>query len=135
MLVRATRWAVVAAAVAMAGCNMMSSRENMLRPSKKPDTPRRYSARARPNYDAAVALTAERKYGDAAAKFVQLLPIFETEENHPRAADTLFWLGYCSEKLSRSNEARQYYRRVLKEYPQTPAARTAELRLSLLEGT
>ena len=50
-----------------------------------------------------------------------------------RAADVLFWLGYCLEEQGRAREAAPYYRRITKEYPASGYAALSRWRLNSLD--
>jgi TolA-binding protein len=80
--------------------------------------------------DAAVALAAEGRYAEAAARFSGLVERYEAAGDGTHLAEGLFWLGYCREKLGCPAEARQLYGRVLRQYPDQPAARQARQRLA-----
>ncbi|HUS47114.1 MAG TPA: tetratricopeptide repeat protein [Phycisphaerae bacterium] len=78
----------------------------------------------------AVAMIAESRHAEAAAQLAPLSERFHSRNEAKRAAESMFWLGYCYEKLGRPNEAAGLYGRVVQEYPQQPASRQAGLRLS-----
>ncbi|MCD4825863.1 MAG: tetratricopeptide repeat protein, partial [Phycisphaerae bacterium] len=83
-------------------------------------------------FDAAVELATQLRYPEAERKFRPLLERFVAADNVHYASETLFWLGYCSEKQGRLDAAEQFYNRVIAEYPQTPAADQAQRRLEEL---
>jgi len=78
----------------------------------------------------AVATIAQSHYAEAAAQLMSLSVRLQTQRDNRRAAESLFWLGYCYEKLGRTGEAAQAYGRVMREYPEQPASHQAEQRLS-----
>ncbi|MBN2581910.1 MAG: tetratricopeptide repeat protein [Planctomycetes bacterium] len=86
-------------------------------------------------FEAAVALAAELKYADAAQAFARLVPRLEAVAAWPQAAESMFWLGYCREKLGNAEEAVKAYRRLQEVYPRAPAAKQAETRMELLKPT
>ena len=82
--------------------------------------------------DEGVSLATELKYDEAAGKFEDALLRFEAAGAPQRAAEAMFWLGFCHEKRGRTEEARQVYRRLMGKYGRTPAARQASRRLGRL---
>jgi TolA-binding protein len=48
------------------------------------------------------------------------------------ASESLFWLGFCSERLKDPAKAKEYYMRAVYGYPDTPASRQARARLKSL---
>jgi TolA-binding protein len=82
--------------------------------------------------DAAVALAVEGRYDEAAAQFSALMQRYDAAGDRARLAESLFWLGYCREKLGRPDEARDLYERVVRDHPAGPAARQAAERLGRL---
>ena len=93
-----------------------------------------YNARALAELDEAVALASELRYVQAEAKLKDLLAAFQSAQDHRRAGETMFWLGYCSEKQGRIDEARDFYDRLVKGYPDTQACRQARSRLAILQA-
>lgn len=83
-------------------------------------------------FNEAVALTESLRYEEAAARFGQVFERLSNIGNRPKAAESLFWLGFCREKQGRLTEAGEIYRRVTQEYTSTTAAREAGERLSRL---
>jgi tetratricopeptide (TPR) repeat protein len=80
-------------------------------------------------FDEAVAEIARLEYAAAADKLTRALPAYERMGDRARAAETLFWLGYCHEKEQLTEEARRCYGRLVAEYPGSRAAEQARLRL------
>jgi len=132
------------AGVALSGC---ASREPYARPLG-PEAARRDLTRG---FDEAVALAAEGRYDAAAEQFARLAEMYESrlqirtapdaasdfdtrDLRRGRAAEAVFWLGYCREKQGLTDGAAALYRRVIEEYGDMPAARQARLRLGHLEG-
>ena len=83
--------------------------------------------------DTAVRMIADRQYEAAGGKLEPLEPQFLVQGDRARAAEALFWYGYCREKLNRPDEARLAYERVGKEYGDQPSARHARRRLDQLK--
>jgi TolA-binding protein len=128
---KATRWMLLAVLGATGGCGVSQFADRLFR-GKPERQSARYSSQVLRDLDEAVALTRRLQYADAEAKLSQLLPIFETAEDHERAAQVTFWLGYCSEKQGRRGEAEKLYDRVLSTYPDSRAAPQAAKRLAIL---
>lgn len=80
-------------------------------------------------FNEAVAVTAKANYAIAADEFRRLGRLFETAGEFRRAAECLFWLGYCYEKQHLPNDAEVFYRMILLKYPQTHASKEAAKRL------
>ena len=78
----------------------------------------------------AIDLVAELRYQEAAGLLHGLVPRLEGGDDRPAAGEGNFWLGYCHEKLEQTPQAAERYRRVLRNYGDTPAARMARQRLS-----
>lgn len=72
------------------------------------------------------------------AKAVNLLrPLparFEVSGMDRHAAEALFWLGYAHERLQQIGEARTYYDRVIRAYPETAPGSQARARLQMILG-
>jgi tetratricopeptide (TPR) repeat protein len=77
----------------------------------------------------AVMLVGQRQYADAADKLSALLAGLRTAGDRQRSAEAMFWLGYCYEKQGGPDVAATWYRRAVRVYPWTPAARLAAERL------
>jgi hypothetical protein len=72
------------------------------------------------------------RYTQAEMLLIPLPGAFVAGGDRVRAADSIFWLGYCCEQLGRTDQAEMRYLDVLREFPRTPAARMARVRLQLL---
>lgn len=81
--------------------------------------------------DQAVARTAEGSYRAATEMLAPLVERFAAAGDRRRAAEATYWLGYCTEKLGRSQRAAELYRRVVRQYGEQPAARHARRRLGM----
>jgi TolA-binding protein len=90
---------------------------------------------AQKNFDQAVALVAQLRYDEAADKLSPLPEAFDAAGDPARAAEALFWLGYCHEKQGRTDRAASLYQNVIRSFPATPAARQAADRLSRLSSS
>ena len=78
----------------------------------------------------ALALVSQLQYRQATVKFKRVLGRFEAGRDATRAAETMFWMGYCYEKQDRLAEADAAYGKLLQKYPATPAAEQARRRLA-----
>ena len=83
----------------------------------------------------AVALAMNFEYAIATGKLLQVAPRFEAAGDKRRAADSLFWLGFCHQKQGKSAEARQVYTTVVQKYPREQAAGKAREYLETLPAT
>jgi hypothetical protein len=122
---RVVAFVLIAAALALAGCGaarepMRFADENHVRPALQTEAA----------FDGAVALAAERHYDRAADQFAPLVGAYEAAGLRDRAAESLFWLAYCHEKLGLVTRAQAEYRRVVDTYPNAAAARQASDRAS-----
>ncbi len=79
--------------------------------------------------DDGVALVGQRNYAEAEMQFRRAEVWYRAEGDTVRTAECLFWLGFCWEKQGRRAEAGQQYKKVIRDYPKTPAARQAAGRL------
>lgn len=77
-------------------------------------------------------LLGERQYREAGLKFLELAEEFRRLEDGLRAAEAVFWVGYCCEKQESWDDARRFYETVMREHVGTAAARQAEERLKRL---
>lgn len=80
-------------------------------------------------FDEAVNLAFQLRYAEAAEKFSRVLAGFESAGDRARAAESMFWLGYCYEKMGRVQEAEDTYRRLNAKYPESQGARLGNERL------
>jgi len=79
-------------------------------------------------FNEAVALVESQRYEEAVGKFRQVSDRFEQTGDSQRAAESLFWIGFCREKQRRLDEARAIYLRLAREYAGTRAAEQARKR-------
>jgi len=94
----------------------------------------RYGRQALRELETAIDLAGKLKYAEAEAMLTRLLRIFEAARDDRRAAEVMFWLGYCNEKQNRRRAAESFYDRVVKRYPKASAAREAIRRLTMLRS-
>ncbi len=73
-------------------------------------------------------LISELKYPEAEELLLPLPGKFGDRNDVSNASQTIFWLGYCAEKLMRKSDAINNYDRVIREYPKTTAAVLASRR-------
>jgi tetratricopeptide (TPR) repeat protein len=83
----------------------------------------------RQTFDEGVALASQLRYADAAEKFSRVLGRFSAVGDRTRAAETMFWLGFCHEKQGRVDQAKGFYNRLMDLYADTAAARQASKRM------
>ncbi len=94
-------------------------------------------------FDEALALVADLQYKQAADKFHSVVDPLDEAGDHRRAAEAVFWFGYCREKLGDLDSARRQayrdsarllYKRLIEHYPKSAAAARATARLAALKG-
>lgn len=77
-------------------------------------------------FNEAVSMVESQRYEAAAAKFRQVFEKFAASDDHrQRAAESLFWIGFCREKQRRLDEARTIYMQLADEYAGTRASEEA----------
>lgn len=79
-------------------------------------------------YRLAVDLVMDLRYAEAEEMLTGLVERFAEGGADDYAAGSLFWYGYCAEKLGRTGDALGRYDRVLDRYPGTRAAEQAAAR-------
>jgi len=94
--------------------------------------PRGTAAENQAKLNEAVALIAQLRYEEAAAKLTPLIQTFSDAGDEDRAAEATFWLAYCYEKQGQTEKAARIYRHVIKRYPETSATTQANQRLALM---
>ena len=126
----ASRILAAGLAAGLAGCGMV------MRGTVPPDKAALYqSALKAPEarrFHEAVLDASEGRYARADQAFRALADLAAARDDARRAAEALFWAGYCQEKLGRRAPAAATYREVLRAYPDQPAAEQAQWRLSRL---
>ncbi len=84
-------------------------------------------------FNEAVAMVESQRYEEAAGKFRRVFDRFAASSDYrQRAAESLFWIGFCREKQRRLDEAKVIYVRLANEYVGTRAAGEGAKRLSRL---
>ena len=111
-------------AVVMGGCSQMGS------PWQYNSEPAKAATQADlATFNEAVSMVESQRYEEAAGKFRQVFDRFAASADHrQRAAESLFWIGFCREKQRRLDEARAIYLRLAEEYAGTRAAEEANKR-------
>jgi len=87
-----------------------------------------------PDIDAAVALASNLRYVEAEARFRQMGVWYAAAGQSDRAAECVFWTGFCLEKQGRIPEARTQYDKAMQKYPNTIASRMSAERLRRLSA-
>lgn len=72
------------------------------------------------------------EYGLAEAEIRILLVRFESVDDPNYVSQALFWLGYCCEKQGVTDQARDYYQRLIEHYADTRPGKQAAQRLQRL---
>ena len=120
---KAAGFILIASLAASAGCQ-----EYRLGGATAPPTAPAAGGPLLAEFDAGVALAAERQYKQANEKFAAAIQGFESAGDDARAAEATFWMGYCYEKRDRPEDAAAFYKRVESRYPRTAAADQARRR-------
>ncbi len=81
-------------------------------------------------FDEAVAMVADLQYEAALPKLLTVGIELEAAGDRARAAEAMFWLGFCHEKLRHDQDAMDTYTRIIRDYPATTAAKEAGARLT-----
>lgn len=85
-------------------------------------------------FDQALALVADLRYEQAGAKFRSVVDSLDEAGDHRRAAEAVFWFGYCREKQGYLDSAKKLYKRLIEKFPNSAAAGGATDRLAALGG-
>ena len=85
-------------------------------------------------FEEAMALVAQLNYPQALDKFEAIFPRLHAAGDTARAAEAMFWVGYCYEKQGQKDAALDWYKRVVRAYLWEPAASEAAKRLTRLEA-
>lgn len=83
-------------------------------------------------FDQALALVADLRYEQAGAKFRSVVDSLDEAGDHRRAAEAVFWFGYCREKQGHLDSAKKLYKRLIEKFPKSVAAGRAADRLAAL---
>jgi hypothetical protein len=83
-------------------------------------------------YREALALIDKLEYALAAPKLQQVTGQFESAGDTAHAAESMFWLGFCREKLHRDDQARQTYVTVIERFSESKPAEYAQQRLDAM---
>jgi TolA-binding protein len=83
-------------------------------------------------FEDAVEMITALKHAEATEALRPLVERFAVAGLDRYAAESLFWLGYCSERLTNPAKSKEYYMRAVYGYPNTPAASQARSRLDSL---
>ncbi|MBN1554380.1 MAG: tetratricopeptide repeat protein [Phycisphaerae bacterium] len=100
--------------------------------SRKFQSPREVAPEDIEAFQNAVEQVSRLEYGAAESELRQLLVRFESVDDPKYVSETLFWLGYCCEKEGVTEQARDYYQRVVEHYPQTRPGMRAQERMEHL---
>jgi len=119
----------LAAAAFIGGCGVRSF--NDIQPANTGAVPRRVVG-VMIVYREALTLIDKLEYDAAAAKLEQVSGQFEAAGDIPYTAKSMFWLGFCREKLHRDDLARQTYVTVIQRFAETTPAEYARLRLDAM---
>ena len=134
MLARTLLWAM--AGIMLAGCGTMPL------PADRPEGVQAHAAdtpsvtgELLDDYIHAMDMIDEARFAEALTELTEIEPLLAGVGDRPRAASSLFWRGFCEEKLTRPNQAAARYRAVLDIYSDTKAADLARHRLAALNAS
>jgi len=137
--IRAAVWAALAGMMGGCAAEMKPFSWNFgalaARPAKASRTDTgQASADEKTELDEAVELVSQLQYKEAGEKLRNLIPRLAASGDVPVLAEATFWLGYSHEKQEQTDEAARYYRKIVNDYQDTPAAARAEERLRNIGG-
>lgn len=135
---------LVTAAAVVGGCGMQPMSMNRAAPRAKAGAPivSVAPADAVKTFDDGIALVADLQYEQAADKFKSVVNPLDEAGDVRRAAEAIFWFGYCREKRADREtgamkqrcleSATLLYNRLIEKYPKSVAADWARKRLAAL---
>ena len=121
----------VLAGLGAGGCSSPSPGGWFGRPAT-PDRVMLVDSADRDAFEEGVTLVSELKYAEAEKKFFRVLQWAEAAGDKSRVAETKFWMGFCYERLGRTEEARELYNHLVKKHRGSAAAGQAAERLGQL---
>ena len=111
------------------GCSSpFDSREEQPSTSRVP----RSVAGAESLYREAIKLIDGLEHAPAAIKLQQASDQFDVAGDDAHTAESMFWLGFCREKLGQDDPARQAYVNVIQRFPESKSAKSAQQRLDTM---
>ena len=122
------------AAVIFGGCSMMKEPFERRSDSTQPSmtaTPRS-TVGAMKVYRDALKLVDKLEYAPAEIKLQTVSAQFDSAGDLDHTAESMFWLGFCREKLAQDDLARQTYVNVIQRFPQSKPAKHAQERLDAM---
>jgi tetratricopeptide (TPR) repeat protein len=126
------RWAAALAAVGLAvtlaGCAAMGPAQSSFRPGAT-----RPPGDAESYLDETIAMVAELRYDEAAARLERLLAAAKRAKARDLEARATFWLAYSREKQGKTDEAARLYKLLGESHPEARTGRQAEMRLERLK--
>ena len=130
MWARATLPVLIIAAAMLGGCGAVQFESDALPGNGVGATRVRVHTGTLVDFNHAVQVASKGRYTEAAVLFEEVARQFKVAGDRKRAAEAVFWIGYCHEKSDRFIEAETYYRRVIETYPRQPAAAQSRQRLT-----
>lgn len=127
----ATSLVLISAAVLIAGCS--SNMGGVFdRPQPHMQKVPRSTVGAMSAYQEAIKLVEKLEYALAEPKLQYASAQFEAAGDDEHTAKSLFWLGFCREKLGQDDQARQAYVTVIQRFAGTKSAQSAKERLDAM---
>ncbi|MCP4374980.1 MAG: hypothetical protein GY794_02190 [bacterium] len=83
-------------------------------------------------YREAMAMVDRLEYAEATVKLKQVVDLFETAQDIPHTSESMFWLGFCREKLHYDDLAKQTYIMVIQRFGKSKPAQYARQRLDAM---
>ncbi len=120
---------ILVAVASIAGCGMPS--DYLFTKNQAPPVPRSVAG-VMIHYREAMAMVDRLEYAKAAVKLKQVVDLFETAQDIPHTSESMFWLGFCREKLHYDDLAKQTYIMVIQRFGESKSAQYARQRLDAM---
>ena len=108
---------VLALAAAVSGCASQTPQDAM--------SLQRMGRQQTVAFNRAMEMVHDLKYEQAAGQFESLAVALDQTGPRPKAAEAIFWRGFCYEKMGRTTEAMMLYGQCVQKDPSSLAARQA----------
>ena len=129
---------VIVVAVAIGGCAQMrrwrQRRKGSAEPASRIVATTMPAAQAVKVFNQALGLVTDLRYQEAGVKVQSVVDPLDEAGDHRRAAEAVFWLAYCREKMRYLDSASKLYKRLIEKFPDSAAAARGKDRLGALKG-